>query len=263
MNIKKNLIIFSVFSVITIIAFIVLWPEDSSKKQKTFFKQNIKFRKYTKKTDDPVLAKKIFRKRIQEYEKEKREKRSKIKKTRSERRKQRAQQKREKSNTVKEKFLKEVYLTADLPNNFFYSEVKVDLDKPIKLIRGDTPYQEARVLIGATTIVPQQSEEILEFVRENVTSFPDMNKRLVSQMQRTVQVQNPQPGLKQITVWEAHNNNQSEVLVYLPRTDKRGSYVLSYSGDSSLIKDNDEYFEELLQSLKPQSAPENVYKNIQ
>ena len=262
MDTKKKLIIFGAFSIMAILVLIVLFPKGSQKKQISF-KQKVQPKNNIKQTDDLVLAKKLFQERIQEYERKKREERAKRKKTRSERRKQHAQQKKEKSNAVKDKFLKEIYLEVDLPNNLSYSEVNIDLDKPIKLIKGETPFQEARVLIGATTIVPQQSEEILEFVKENIQSFPDMNKQLMSRMQRTVQIQNPQPGLKEITVWEAHDNNKSEVLVYLPRSDNRGSYVLSYSGDSSLIKDNDEYFEELLQSLNPQSAPENVYKNVQ
>ena len=262
METKKKLIIFGVFSIMAILTLIFLLPKDSQKTKSILNKKPTR-KPILKKTDDPVLAKRLFQERIQDYEREKAKERTKRKKTKSERRKQRAQQKKEKSNAVKEKFLKEIYLEVDLPNNLSYSEVNVDLDKPIKLIRGDTPFQEARVLIGATTIVPQQSEEILEFVKENINSFPDMNKELMSQMQRTVQVPNPQPGFKQITVWEAHSNNKSEVLVYLPRSDNRGSYVLSYSGESSLIKDNDEYFEDLLQSLSPQSAPENIYKNVQ
>ena len=260
MDTQKKLIIFGVFSVIAILALMILLPKSSKKKQ-SFFKPKPQPVKNLKETDDPVLAKEIFLKSIQEREEKRKRERDKRKNKKLGNENEKL--KKEESNAVKKKFLQDVYLEADLPQGLTYSEVDIDMDEPVKLIRGDTPYQEARLLVGATTIVPQQPEEILAFIRENISAFPDMDKHLVSQMQRTVQVQNPQPGFKQITVWEAHGNNESEVLVYLPRSDNRGSYVFSYSGDSSLIQNNDDYFEQLLQSLKPQSAPENIYKDVQ
>lgn len=260
METQKRLIIFGVFFIIVILALIFLLPKDSPKKQISE-KQKIQPGNNIERTNDPALAKKLFLKSIQERE-EKRE-REKRKNKDPGQDNQNEQLKKEESNAVKKKFLEDVYLEADLPQGLLYSEVDIDMDEPIKLIRGDTPFQEARLLVGATTRVPEQSDEILAFIRENLKAFPDMNKQLVSKMQRTVQVENPQPGFKQITVWEAHGNRESEVLIYLPRSDNRGSYVFSYSGDSSLIQNNDDYFEQLLQTFKPQSAPENIYKDAQ
>lgn len=260
MDTKKKLIIFGIFSVMAILALSVLFPK-SSQKNKSLTKQKNQPGNILKKVDDPVLAKKAFLKSIQEREEKRKRERAKRKNKNLGPHDQNKQLKKEESNAVKKKFLKDAYLEADLPSGLLYSEVDINMDEPMKLIRGDTPFQEARLLVGATTRVPQQSEEILAFIKENIKAFPDMNNQLVSQMQRTVHVQNPQPGFKEITVWEAHGNKESEVLVYLPRSDNRGSYVFSYSGDSSLIQNNDDYFEQLLKSLKPQSAPENIYKD--
>lgn len=262
MDTKKKAIIIIIFIVTAIIIFRVFTTKKTGK-QHIFFTSKIISKNNKNKTDDPVLAKRTFLKNIQEYERKTEEERTKRKQNNLDRYQKKKQIKIKESNHIKKKFLKEVYLEGKLPKGLLYSEVDIDIDEPIKLIRGDTPYQEGRLLIGATTIVPEQPEEILAFVKENTNLFPDMNKGLVSKMMLTVQVKNPQPGFKQINVWEAHSRNKSEVLVYLPRSDNRGSYVFSYSGESSLIKDNDDYFEELLQSLKPRSAPKNIYKHVQ
>lgn len=259
MDTKKKIIIFGAFAITIVFIFIILFPKKSQKKN-TSFKQQIKLKDTQKRTSDPVLAKKIFLKRIQEYKKRREEiVRRKEAMNLVEKHNQSELLKKQKSDTVKKRFLKEIYLKADLPEELTYSEVEIDLDEPIKIIRGDTPSRDSRLLIGATTIVLQQPEEILAFIKENESVFPDLNQNLISEMKLTIQKKNPQPGFKQMNVWEAHSEHESEVLVYLLRSDNRGSYVFSYSGEFYSIQNND-HFEDLLRSLKPQSAPANIYK---
>ncbi len=253
---KKQIIVFVVLVTIATFVLIILSPKKQELPQ-DITSQDIKsIKKRSKKQREKAREKQ--RKIIERYRK-KQKKRKAARSTKINFKNYDLQ--REKSEVVKKKFLKEIYLKGTLPKRFIYSEMDLDTDDPVKIMIGEHPFEDEHLVIGATTVVPPKAEDIITYVNEYKNAFPHINQSLLSQLKPTIKVNNPRPGLKQLNVWEAHNpgTDRAEVIVYLARSDERGSYILSYSGKTSMLEENEDYIDELLQSLKPKKAPKNIY----
>ena len=250
---KKQIIVFVALATIATFVFIILSPKKHELPQ-DITSQDIKpIKKRSKKQIEKAREKQ--RKIIEKYkEKQKKKRTARAKKTSPV---NHLQLQREKSKAVKKKFFKEIYLTGSLPNGFIYSEMDLDTDDPVKIMIGKNPYEDEHLVIGATTAVPPKAEDVITYINEYKNAFPHINKSLLSQLKPTIKVNNPQQGLKQLNVWEAHDpsTDRAEVVVYLARSDERGSYILSYSGKISKLEANEGYIDELLQTLKPKAAP--------
>ncbi len=169
----------------------------------------------------------------------------------------------ERSHNTKTKFLNETYWNGSLPKEFIYSEMDTsNTDDPIKIILGKNKITYSNLLVAATTMIPENPVEILHYVKENSYLFPHIDQNLLAKMRLTQTVNNPKEGFKQMNILEAHNSktNKSEVLAYLLRKDGKGTYVFFYSGDSRYLE-NEDYFDELLNSLRVHEVPKDVFSH--
>ena len=169
----------------------------------------------------------------------------------------------EQSHNTKTKFLNETYLDASLPKEFIYSEMDTsNTDDPITIILGKHKIIDSHLLVAATTMTPQNPYEVLQYFKENSYLFPHIDESLLAKMKLTQTVNNPREGFKQMNILEAHNSktSKSEVLVYLLRKDRKGTYVFSYSGHSQYLE-NEDYFDELLSTFRTHEVPKGVFSD--
>ena len=255
---KKQVIIFAILVTIVTIIFISTTP---FLKKSELPKDITSSKKETKKEKKLETALERQQKIIQKYKERKRKKikPARVKKISSRKKYQKLQ--REKSEAAKKKFLKEIYLKGKLPRRLIYSEMDVDTDDPVKIMIGENPYEDEHLVVAGTTVVPPKPEDVITYINDYKNAFPHINKSLLSQLKPTIKINSPRPGLKSLNVWEAHDpkTDRAEIIVYLARSDERGSYIISYSGKTSMIEENEDYIDQLLLSLETKKAPKNIY----
>lgn len=147
-------------------------------------------------------------------------------------------------------FTKDAFIKAPLPANFNYT--KLDMPEGFVGIYGFDSQSKARVtgLAHNRTATP---EEVARFLKTDADSIPNMAKNQLSHISppETLPQLPMESGLNAGKLWHgALQNGEQVAIVYLERSDKKGSYLFVLSGPNSYFERNDGAFDSLYDNAR-------------